>query len=116
MKTAEEVLKSISELSNGEKQNLLNAMYDKYFDGGGAVRHIVKEDNKDEILKVAKSLEQDIEFLSKKIGKFDMYFNRLNSQSFSTDRELEIAFLVDKLNMLEREVFLLKQKEDNEDY
>lgn len=101
--TAEEVLKLISDLNNGERITLLDKMYDKYYDGGGAVRYNEK---------VTKNLEQDIEFLSEKVGKFDMYFNRLNSQS-STDREMEIAFLADKIGKLEREVYLLKQKKNS---
>jgi len=44
-----------------------------------------------------------------------MYFNRLNSQS-STDREMEIAFLADKLNRLEKEVYVLKQKKNTDEY
>ncbi|MGE7185584.1 hypothetical protein ACQKKK_16890 [Peribacillus sp. NPDC006672] len=46
MKTAEEVLKLISELNNGEKINLLSAMYDKYYDGGGAVRYSERDKQK----------------------------------------------------------------------
>ena len=104
--TANEVIEIINNMDNGERIKLLDNMYDKYYDGGGAVRYNEK---------LTKNLEKDIEFLSKKVGKFDMYFNRLNSQS-STEREMEIAFLADKLNKLEREVFLLKRRDNTDDY
>ncbi|MBO0996780.1 hypothetical protein IOC57_03260 [Bacillus sp. SD075] len=104
--TANEVIEIINNMDNGERIKLLDNMYDKYYDGGGAVRYNEK---------LTKNLEKDIEFLSKKVGKFDMYFNRLNIQ-FSTERETEIAFLADKLNKLEREVFLLERRDNTDDY
>lgn len=103
--TANEVIEIIKNMDNGERIKLLDNMYDKYYEGGGAVCY-----NEE----FTKNLEKDIEFLSKKVGKFDMYFNRLNSQS-STEREMEIAFLADKLNKLEREVFLLKRRDNTDD-
>ncbi|MFD4819541.1 hypothetical protein [Peribacillus butanolivorans] len=81
--TANEVLGILNNMDNGERIKLLDKMYDKYYDGGGAVR-----------------------------------YNEGNSKSraFITNPELEIAFLADKINKLEREVFLLKRRDNPDDY
>lgn len=80
---ANEVLEIINNMDNGERIKLLDNMYDKYYDGGGAVR-----------------------------------YNEENSKrrAFITNPELEIPFLADKLNKLEREVFLLKRRDNTDDY
>ncbi|MED3986952.1 hypothetical protein P4646_23285 [Peribacillus simplex] len=37
--TANEILAIINDMDNGERIKLLDKMYDKYYDGGGAVRY-----------------------------------------------------------------------------
>lgn len=81
--TDNDVLAIINDMDNGERIKLLDKIYDKYYDGGGAIRY--SEEN------------------SKR-------------RAFITNPELEIAFLADKLNKLEREVFLLKRRDNTADY
>jgi hypothetical protein len=67
---AEEVLKMIDELENGERWKLLDMMYDEYY-------NTRSKPNMEERLS---NLEKDIEYISKKIGKHDMYFNRIHKE------------------------------------
>ncbi|WP_057912754.1 hypothetical protein [Peribacillus muralis] len=69
---AEEVLKMIGELENGERWKLLDMMYDEYFNSRKC-----SEVKKEERLS---NLEKDIEFLSRKVGVHDMYFNRIHKE------------------------------------
>ncbi|MCM3673192.1 hypothetical protein M3699_04695 [Peribacillus simplex] len=67
---AEEVLKMIDELENGERWKLLDMMYDEYY-------NTRSKPNLEERLS---NLEKDIEYMSKKIGIHDMHFNRIHKE------------------------------------
>ena len=41
--TAEEMFKMIKDLEKEEKQELLNLLYDEYYDGGGAVLPVIEK-------------------------------------------------------------------------
>ncbi|MDQ0861613.1 hypothetical protein [Bacillus sp. V2I10] len=67
---AEKLFQMIKELDNGERWKLLDMMYDEYY-------NVRSNPNTEERLS---NLEKDVEFLSKKIGIHDMYFNRIHKE------------------------------------
>ncbi|MCK2005508.1 hypothetical protein MZM54_29570 [[Brevibacterium] frigoritolerans] len=68
--TADQIFKMIKELDNGERWKLLEMMYDEYY-------NTRSKPNMEERLF---NLEKDIEYMSKKIGIHDMYFNRIHKE------------------------------------
>ncbi|MGE7586476.1 hypothetical protein [Peribacillus sp. NPDC101480] len=67
---AEEILKLIEGMENGERWKLLDMMYDEYYNTR----------SKPKLEERLSNLEKDIEYMSKKIGIHDMYFNRIHKE------------------------------------
>ncbi|MFJ7682620.1 hypothetical protein [Peribacillus butanolivorans] len=67
---AEELLKLIEGMENEERWKLLDMIYDKYYNTR----------SKPKMEERLSNLEKDIEYISKKIGIHDMYFNRSNER------------------------------------
>lgn len=76
--TADQIFKMIKELDNGERWKLLEMMYDEYYNSRKSTEGKMEER--------LSNLEKDIEFLSRKIGVHDMYFNRIHNREDEEDR------------------------------
>ncbi|AXN39614.1 hypothetical protein [Peribacillus butanolivorans] len=76
--TADQIFKMIKELDNGERWKFLEMMYDEYYNSRKS-----SEVKKEERLS---NLEKDIEFLSRKVGVHEMYFNRIHKKEEEEDR------------------------------
>jgi hypothetical protein len=70
---AEEILKIIKELENGERWKLLELMYDEYYN--------TRRETEKSLGERLRNLERDIEYLSKKVGLHEMYFNRIHKEN-----------------------------------
>ncbi|MFS0638593.1 hypothetical protein AB1K84_22095 [Mesobacillus foraminis] len=66
--TAEQIFKMIKELDNGERWKLLEMMYDEYYN---------KRSNPKLEERISK-IEIDIEYITRKVGIHEMYFNRIH--------------------------------------
>lgn len=70
--TAEQIFNMIKELENGERWKLLDMMYDEYYN--------TRSNSKEKLENRIENLEKDIDYLSRKLGVHDMYFNRIHKK------------------------------------
>lgn len=70
--TAEEILEIIKNIDNGERWNLLEMLYDEFYN--------TRSNSKNKLETRIENLEKDIEYLSRKLGVHEMYFNRIHKE------------------------------------